>query len=107
MKLLMPESYVERQTKKTTGKTMDKRQIETTTDSANLIKTLGRSILGTGGTNRDADYTSMWDKSDRERLDKMKISKPDKTFTKEETGEEDDTRGTDEEELPKPSKVDA
>lgn len=107
LRLLDPESYVEKQTKRTTGKTTDKRQIETNTDSVNLVKTLQRSIFGTGGTNRDADYASMWDKSDRERLDKMKITKPDKSFIDEETGQEDDTRGTDEEELPKPSKVDS
>lgn len=59
MKLLEPESYKEIQTKKTTGKTIDKRQVDTLTDTVNLVKTLGRTISGTGGTNRDTDYGSM------------------------------------------------
>lgn len=105
LKLLDPGSYVERHKKRTTGKTLDKRQIETTTDSVNLVKSLGRSISGTGGTNRDADYGSLWDKSDRQRLDNMKIKKPDKSYVNEETGSEDDTRGTAEEEFPKSTKV--
>lgn len=106
MKLLEPESYKEIQTKKTTGKTIDKRQVDTLTDTVNLVKTLGRTISGTGGTNRDTDYGSMWDHADRARLDKMKINKPDKPLITLETGEEDDTRGTDEQEMPKATSVD-
>lgn len=105
MKLLEPESYKEVQTKKTIGKTVDKRQIDNVSDNVNLVKVIGRNISGTGGTNRDTDYTSMWDKADRERLDKIKISRPDKLFGGTETGLEDDTRGTDEEEMPKITKL--
>lgn len=105
LKLLEPESYKEIYTKKTTGKTMEKRQIDTMSDNVNLVKTLGRTISGSGGTNRDTDYGSMWDKADRERLDKMQIKKPDRPLITLETGEEDDTRGTDEEEMPKQSNV--
>lgn len=100
-----PQSYIEKQTKRTSGKTVDKRQIETTTDNVNLVKTLGRSISGTGGTNRDTEYGSVWDKADRERLDNMKIEKPDKTFLKDETGQEDDSRGSDDEEFPRQTKL--
>lgn len=105
LKLLDYESYKEVNVKNTSGKTLEKRQIETNSDNVNLVKTMGRSISGTGGTNRDTEYGSLWDKADRERLDNMKIDKPDKTFINEETGQEDDTRGTDEEEFPKQSKV--
>lgn len=107
MKLLDPDSYKETQTKRTTGKTVDKRQIDTLSDSVNLVKTIGRTISGSGGTNRDTDYGPMWDKADRERLDRMKIQKPDKPLITLETGDEDDTRGTDEEEMPKPTNVDS
>lgn len=107
MKLLDPNSYKELQTKKTTGKTVDKRQVDSLTDSVNLVKTIGRTISGSGGTNRDTDYGSMWDKADRERLDKMVIKKPTKPLITLETGEEDDTRGTDEEEMPKATNVDS
>lgn len=105
LKLLDPESYKEIYTKKTTGKTMEKRQIDNMSDQLNLVKTIGRNISGSGGTNRDTDYSSMWDKVDRERLDKMKINKPDKPLITLETGQEDDTRGTDEEEMPKQNNV--
>lgn len=59
LKLLDPNSYKELQTKKTTGKTVDKRQVDSLTDSVNLVKTIGRTISGSGGTNRDTDYGSM------------------------------------------------
>lgn len=106
MKLLEPDSYKELQTKKTIGKTVDKRQIDSSADNVNLVKTIGRTLTGSGGVNRDAEYGSMWDTTDRKRLDKMQINRSYKPFMKTETGQEDDTRGTDEEEMPKPMNVD-
>lgn len=38
---------------------MEKRQIDTMSDNVNLVKTIGRTISGSGGTNRDTDYGSM------------------------------------------------
>lgn len=101
MQLLDPESYKEKQSKGTFGKTKDKRDIDMTNDNVNLIKSLGRNIAGEGGTNRDTDYGSMWDKTDRARLDAVQIKR---NVLSGETGKEDDSRGTDEEEGVSPVK---
>lgn len=98
MKLLDPTNYEERNDKGTTGKTTDRRKIDTVNDNVSLIKNIGRNISGQGGTNRDADYGAMWDKADRDRLDKVQIKRNDRKLLTTETGEEDDTRGAEEEE---------
>lgn len=105
LKLLDPESYKEQQNKWTAGKTLDNREVESTNDNTSLIKSIGRTISGQGGTNRDTDYGSMWDQTDRARLDAVKIKRIDRNISVTETGQEDDTRGTDEQEMTKPSDV--
>lgn len=94
-----PESYKEKRSKGTGGKTTDKRSVDTVNDNVSLIKSIGRNITGQGGTNRDADYGSMWDEADRARLDAVKINRNDRTLLITETGQEDDTRGTEEHEI--------
>lgn len=47
----------------------------------------------------------MWDQTDRARLDAVKIKRIDRNVVATETGQEDDTRGTDEEEIKDPSDV--
>lgn len=59
MKLLEPESFRESQDKYTSGKTTDRRDIDSVNDNVSVIKGIGRNITGQGGTNRDADYSTM------------------------------------------------
>lgn len=91
LKLLDPENYSEKQSKGTSGKTLDKRQIDKDTDHANLMRTISRNITGESGVNRDADYSAEWDRADRKRLDKMLLRRPNRSLITTETGLEDDT----------------
>lgn len=58
MQLVDPDSYKEKHIKSTSGKSLMKRQIDAISDNVNVVKTIGRTISGTGGTNRDTDYGS-------------------------------------------------
>lgn len=100
-KLLDPDNYKEKHLKLTRAKTHDKREIDTDTTNINLVKSLARTLGGDGGINRTYDYSSDWDRIDRAKLDNLKIDKEKIPAVPTETGQEDDTRGTDEEEQKK------
>lgn len=102
-KLMDPENYKEKTRKFTAFKGIEKREIMNENETSNVVRAIGRTVGGDGGLNRAYDYSSEWDRADRQRLDKMKLNQVDIKSTGE-TGEEDDTRGSNEEESKKKEK---
>lgn len=97
-KLLDPENYKDTHKKITSSKTTDKRKVDTDASSGNLVRTIARTVGGEGGNNRAYDYVEEWDTVDKARLDNMTLEKNSKPTFSTETGQEDDTRGENEQE---------
>lgn len=100
-KLLDPNTYKKLSNKVTKFKGTEKRDIDAAAEVSSVSKGFNKGLLGHGGLNRSYDYSSKWDESDRDRLDSLQMKRDDKPRVKTETGEEDDSRGTDKEESEK------
>lgn len=96
-----PNTYKETSNKTTKFKGIEKRDIDAAAEVSSISKGFNKALVGHGGLNRSYEYSSKWDESDRNRLDSLQMKRTEIPRVKTETGEEDDTRGSEREESEK------